>query len=459
MPIVVHPSEILETIEMVRYLKFDIRAATLSLSLTDCIDPDPSKMMDKVERKLRSVLPKFASVVDEVVERYQIPVVNKRLSTTPLSVLVEPYASANLDRAKEVLLDVSSLMDSLAREGRVDYVGGLSAYVARGATPGDRAVIESIAEVVSSTDRIFSSVNAAQSGIGINVDAVYEVSKQVKELSKRTPKGIGCTRVGVFANIPEDAPFLPAAHHGQNMPEASLHIAISGPGVLEHVIKARCQGKSLTELLDELKRAVFKITRAGEFVGREIAKRMGIRLCTVDLSLAPSPIVGDSVADVVEAMGLDSFGAPGTLTALALLAEALKRAGSMAATNVGGFSGIMLPGSEDLGLTEAFKRGSASIWTLIASCAICSTGLDMVCIPGDTPVEVIAGLTSDVLSIGVVNGKTLGVRLIPVPGAKPGDEVDFGGLLGKTVVLDVGPFTPKGFVARGGEIPHYKQRF
>jgi len=459
LPIVIHPSEILETIEMIRYLKFDIRAATLSLSLMDCVDPDPSKMMDKVEKKLRNVLPKFASVVEEVVERYQIPIVNKRLSITPLSALVEPHASTGLDRAKEVLLDVSSLIDSLARESRVDYVGGLSAYVARGATPGDRAVIESIAEVISSTERVFSSVNAAESGVGINVDAVYEVSKQIKELSERTPKGIGCARVGVFANIPEDAPFLPAAHHGQNMPEAALHIAISGPGVLEHAIRARCQGKSLTELLDELKRAVFKITRAGELVGREIAKRMGIRLCTVDLSLAPSPTIGDSVADVVEAMGLDSFGAPGTLTALALLVEALKRAGSMAATNVGGFSGIMLPGSEDLGLTEAFKRGSATIWTLIASCAICSTGLDMVCIPGDTPVEVMAGLISDVLAIGVVNGKTLGVRLIPVPGAKPGDEVDFGGLLGKTVVLDVGPFTPRGFIARGGEIPHYKQRF
>ncbi|MEM4803430.1 MAG: DUF711 family protein [Candidatus Nezhaarchaeales archaeon] len=459
MPIVVHPSEILETIEMIRYLKFDIRATTLSLSLMDCIDSNPSNMMSKIEEKLKRILPSFASIVDEVAERYQVPIVNKRLSITPLSILIEPYSSASLEYGMKVLLEISSLIDNIARECGIDYVGGLSAYVARGATPGDMVVISSIAEVISSTERLFSSVNAAQSGIGININSILDVSKQIKELSGRTSKGIGCTRLGVFANMPEDAPFLPAAHHGHNMPEVALHIAISGPGVLEHAIKSRCQGKSLTELLEEIKRAVFKITRAGEFIGREIARRMGIKLCTVDLSLAPSPKIGDSVADIVEAMGIESFGAPGTLTSLALLTEALKRAGSMAATNVGGFSGVMLPGSEDLGLTEAFKRGSASIWTLIASCSICSTGLDMVCIPGDTPVEIIAGLISDVLSIGVINGKCLGVRLIPVPGAKPGDEVDFGGLLGKTVVLDVGRFTPKDFIARGGEIPHFKQRW
>ncbi|MHC1601110.1 MAG: PFL family protein [Candidatus Nezhaarchaeales archaeon] len=459
MPIVIHPSEILETIEMIKYLKFDVRAVTLSLSLMDCMDSDISSLMKKIERKFREVLPSFVQIVDDVSDKYQVPIVNKRLSITPLSMLIEPYASASLDNGRASLMKLSSLIDAVAKECGIDYVGGLSAYVARGSTPGDRAVLSSIAEVLSSTERLFSSINAAQTGIGINVDAILEVSKQIKELSERTPKGIGCVKLGVFANLPEDVPFMPGAHHGQNMPEMALHIAISGPGVIEHAIKARGQGKNLTELLDEIKRVVFKITRVGELIGREIAKRMGVKLCTVDLSLAPTPTVGDSVADIIEAMGIESFGAPGTLAALMLLTEALRRAGLMAATNVGGLSGVMLPGSEDLGLAEAMRRGSASLWTLIASCSICSTGLDMICIPGDTPVEIIAGLISDVLSIGVMNGKSLGVRLIPVPTAKPGDEVDFGGLLGKTVVLDVGSFTPKSFILRGGEIPHYKHRW
>ncbi|RLF21373.1 MAG: PFL family protein [Thermoprotei archaeon] len=459
MPIVAHPSEIVETIEMIRYLKFDVRAATLSLSLMDCATSDLKLMLSLVEEKLKSILPGFVEAVDEVAERFGVPIVNKRLSVTPLSVLAEPYASKSLEDGRRALVELASTIDSTVGECDVDYVGGFSAYVARGSTPGDQALLSCIADVLSSTERLFSSINAAQTGIGVNVDAIYEVSKQVKRLSELTPKGIGCVKLGVFANLPEDVPFMPGAHHGPNMPSEALHIAISGPGVVEHAIKARCQGKSLTEVFEEVKRVVFKITRAGELIGKEIAERIGVKLCTVDLSLAPSPTIGDSVADIIEAMGVESFGAPGTLAALALLTEGLRRGGAMATTNVGGFSGVMLPGSEDLGLTDAIKRGSASLWCLVACCSICSTGLDMVCIPGDTPVEVIAGLMADVLSIGVMNSKAVGVRVIPVPGAKPGDEVDFGGLLGRSVVLDVGGFTPRDFICRRGEIPHYKHRW
>ncbi|MCS7139650.1 MAG: PFL family protein [Nitrososphaerota archaeon] len=459
MPIVIHPTEILETIEMIKYLKFDIRAVTLSISLMDCIDGNLESMMRKIERKLNDVLPNFVSVTSDVADRYQVPIVNKRVSVTPLSMLVEPYASTSLSEGRRALLELAKFMDSLMKIHGIDYVGGLSAHVARGSTPGDKVVLTSIAEALSQTEKLFSSINAAQTGIGINIDAILEVSKQIKELSERTPKGVGCAKLGVFANLPEDVPFMPGAHHGHNMPELALHVAISGPGVVEHAVKSRCQGMSLTEMLEEIKRVIFKITRVGELIGWEIANRIKVRLCTVDLSLAPTPTVGDSVADVIEAMGIESFGAPGTLTALMLLSEALRRGGSMAATNVGGLSGVMLPGSEDLGLSEAIKRGSVSLWALIASCAICSTGLDMVCIPGDTPAEVVAGLISDVLSIGVINGKSLGVRIIPVPGSKPGDEVDFGGLLGKSVILDVTSYSPKIFVARGGEIPHYKHRW
>ncbi|MEM2026086.1 MAG: DUF711 family protein [Desulfurococcaceae archaeon] len=459
MPVAVEPSEVLELIEMIRYLKFDVRAVTLSISLMDCAGSSLDEVLARIERKLTSVLPKFTEAVREVVERYEVPIVNKRVSVTPLSVLAEPFSAISEERGREALMEISSTIDAIAERCGIDYVGGLSAYASRGLTRGDRTLISSVADVLSSTKRIFSSVNAAQTGVGLNMDVILEVSKQIKRLGELTPKGVGCTRFGVFVNLPEDVPFLPAAHHGHNMPEMALHVAVSGPGVVEHIVRARCEGKNLTELFNEVKRVAYKITRVGEFVGNEVSRRMGIKLSTVDLSLAPSPVIGDSVADAVEAMGIDDFGSPGSLAALALLSEAVKRAGVMAATNVGGLSGIMLPGSEDLGLTEALKRGSASIWTLIASSSICLTGLDMICIPGETPADVIAGIVADVLSIGMINNKTLGVRIIPVPGTKPGDEVDFGGLMGRTVVLDVCCSGNSSFVRRGGEIPHYRHRW
>lgn len=439
--------EIIQTLSMVAIEHFDVRTVTLGVSLVDCIDSDPRVLVRKVVQKLSTVGRDLASTVDEVSSELGIPVANRRIAVTPLSIVL---ASAPRGTYRELV----AALDETAASLHVNFLGGYSALVQKGATRADLALIDSIPEVLASTRRLCSSVNLASTRSGINMDAVARIGEVICETAQLTAGsgGFGAAKLVVFANAPDDNPFMAGAFHGVGEAEAALSVGISGPGVIRQVV-ADHPDVTLDELAEIIKRAAFKITRVGELMLREVSQRTGIARGIVDLSLAPTPARGDSVANVIEAMGIETFGGPGSTAALAMLNDAMKRGGAMASTHVGGLSGAFVPVAEDQGMAEAVRVGALSIEKLEALTAVCSVGLDMVVVPGDTPPETIAAIIADEAAIGVANNKTTAVRIIPVPGGKVGEVVDFGGLFGSSPIMQVSRVSPARFIRRGGRIP------
>jgi hypothetical protein len=437
--------EVMETVRMTLYHNFDIRTVTLGINLKDCIDPDIESFKSNVYDKVTEYGKRLVNEAGKIEDKYGVPIINKRISVTPVSLIVESCK-------EDALLEIAKTLDMAARDVNIDFIGGYGALVQKGMTRSDSRLIDSLPEMLSSTERVCAFLNVASTLSGMNMDAIIKLGNILKDIASRTDNGIGCTKFAVFSNAPEDNPFMAGAFHGIGEPDFSLNIGISGPGVVRSVVEKNREC-DLTGLSEVIKRTAFKITRAGELIGRELASNMEVPFGIVDISLASTNKVGDSVAGIVEMMGIERIGAPGSTAALALLIDAVKKGGAMASGNVGGLSGTFIPVSEDSGMNEAVKCRALSIEKLEALTAVCSVGLDMIAIPGDTPAETISGIIADELSIGVVNGKTTGVRLIPVPGKKAGDYVNFGGLLGETYVMDISTFSSRDFILRGGRMP------
>jgi len=439
--------EVIETISAVGVETFDIRTITLGISLYTCCDEDLSKCAAKIYEKIVTVAKNLVPTAKAIEAKYGIPIVNKRLSVTPIAQI---GAACNGD----TLVPLAQALDRAAKELGVDFVGGFTANVQKGFNRGDQLLINSIPEALCSTDRVCSSVNVGSSHSGINMDAVYRMAQIIKEAAERTRDrdGIACAKLVVFCNQPEDNPFMAGACHGSGEAEAILHVGISGPGVVRAAL-TNAQDLSFGELSELIKKTSFKITRVGELVGREASRLMGIPFGIIDLSLAPTPAEGDSIADILELMGLQRCGCHGTTAALALLTDAIKKGGVMACTYAGGLSGAFIPITEDASMCRAVSEGVLNIHKLEAMTSVCSVGLDMVAVPGDTSVDVLAAIIADEAAIGMINHKTTACRLIPVPGKKAGDVVDFGGLLGKGPIMDVLGQSPAALVRRGGRIP------
>ena len=383
----------------------------------------------------------------QIEAEFGVPIINKRIAVTPISLVAEPSGEADY-------VEWAVELDALAKELEVDFIGGFSALVQKGTTPGDRILMQSIPQALAVTERVCSSINLGTTKSGINMDAVADMGRIIKEAAELTKErdGLGCAKLVVFCNAPEDNPFMAGAFHGPGEGDAVLSVGVSGPGV----IKAACEeyrGRPLDEVADGIKKMAFKITRMGQLVGTEAARRLGVDFGILDLSLAPTPYVGDSVARILEELGLEAAGAPGTTAALAMLTDMVKKGGVMASTNVGGLSGAFIPVSEDEGMIAAVKAGSINLEKLEAMTCVCSVGLDMIAIPGDTSAATISGIIADEMAIGMVNNKTTAVRIIPVPGKAAGDWAEFGGLLGGAPILPVSSFSCEEFIRRGGRIP------
>ncbi|MDA8145313.1 MAG: PFL family protein [Thermaerobacter sp.] len=447
MPISFSREEILETIRMVHSEQLDIRTVTLGLSLRDCAGRDAAAVAARVREKVERVAGGLDRVAGRLAQSFGIPVINRRLAVTPVSLV--------LDGAEpDAFVGVARALDEAARTVGADFVGGFTALVHKGFTAGDRALVEAIPQALAATERVCASVNVASTKAGINMDAVARMGETVLEAARKTADRNFCgpARLSVFCNAPEDNPFMAGAFHGVGEPEAVLNVGVSGPGVVLRAVQQHPEA-DLGTLADIVKRTAFKVTRAGELVGREASRLLGIPFGIVDLSLAPTPAVGDSVAKILEAMGVERCGAPGSTAALALLNDAVKKGGAMASAHVGGLSGAFLPVSEDAGMVEAVLAGALSVEKLEAMTAVCSVGLDMIVIPGDTPAATIAGIIADEAAIGMVNDKATSVRVIPAVGHREGDWVEFGGLLGRAPVMGVSRFAAEGLIRRGGRIP------
>jgi uncharacterized protein (UPF0210 family) len=443
----IHPDEIRETIEMIQDQRLDIRAVTMGVSLRDCIDGDGEKLQENIYRKVVKSASKLVETTDLLQQKYGIPIVNKRVSVSPIAAIAE---SSDLDD----YTPVAEALDRAAKEIGIDFIGGFTALVQKGITPGDKKLIDSIPRALSITDRLCSSINVASTKAGINMDAVMRMAEVIKEGAEltRDRDGIACAKLVVFANIPEDSPFMAGAYHGFGEADKVINVGISGPGVVRATLEKH-PDIDLTALAEIIKKTAFKITRMGELIGRESATMLGVQPGIVDLSLAPTPTPGDSVARIIEAMGIERCGAPGTTAALALLNDAVKKGGAMATSSTGGLSGAFIPVSEDLGMIEAAEIGALTIEKLEAMTAVCSVGLDMIVIPGDTTAETIAGIIADQAAIAVINKKAAGVRIIPAPGKVKGDHAHYGDLLGFAPVMPVNSFSCERFVRRGGRIP------
>ena len=437
--------DIIETISMIREECLDIRTITMGISLYDCQSEDCSRLCSKIYDRIMTSAADLVKTGEDIEKKYGIPIINKRISVTPIALMA---GGLTPDGA----VKVAKVLDRAANELGVNFIGGFSALVQKGFSNGSRAVISAIPQALAETKRVCSSVNVASTKAGINMDAVAEMGRIIRQTADLTAAddAIGCAKLVVFANVPEDNPFMAGAFHGIGEPERVINVGVSGPGVVASAI--RRQGMcNLTEVAETIKRTAFKITRVGQLVAREASERLNVPFGIVDLSLAPTPAVGDSVAYILESMGLEKCGCHGTTAALAMLNDAVKKGGVMASSHVGGLSGAFIPVSEDAGMIEAARCGALSLDKLEAMTAVCSVGLDMIAIPGDTPAEVISGIIADEISIGVVNTKTTAVRLIPA--GKVGDMISFGGLLGEAPVIPVSRYSPAEFINRGGRIP------
>ena len=447
MPLAFSSSEIWETIRMVQMENLDIRTITMGISLRDCTGDDIGAVSRKVFDKITRMASRLVQVGEEIERDYGIPIVNKRISVTPISLVAD-------GRSEDDFVHLAHVLDRAAREVGVNFLGGFSALVHKGFTAGDLHLIRSIPRALAATERVCSSVNVATTKAGINMDAVAMMGTVVKQTAELTAErdGIGAAKLVVFCNVPEDNPFMAGAFHGVGEPECVLNVGVSGPGVVLNAVKKEPRA-DFGALASIIKNTAFKITRMGELVGRAASKKLGVPFGIVDLSLAPTPAVGDSVADILEAMGLERCGTHGTTAALALLNDAVKKGGAMASSYVGGLSGAFIPVSEDAGMVDAVEAGSLTLDKLEAMTCVCSVGLDMIAIPGDTPAETIAAIIADEAAIGMINKKTTAVRVIPAPGKREGERVEFGGLLGGAPVMPVHRFGSGAFVRRGGRIP------
>jgi len=443
----INTTEILETIRMIEAENLDVRTITMGISLKDCADADGESARKKIYDKITYHAQNLVKVGDEIALEFGIPIINKRISVTPVSIIAEPSNDEDYVAFAETL-------DRAARSVGVNFIGGFTALVHKGYTKGDMRLIASIPEALASTERVCASVNVATTRTGINMDAVKHMGEIIKETAHLTKDrdSIGCAKLVVFANAVEDNPFMAGAFHGAGEPECAINVGVSGPGVVLAAME-KLKGANFDTLAENVKRTAFKITRLGQLVAHEASRRLHVPFGIVDVSLAPTPAVGDSVARILEAMGLESCGAPGTTAALALLTDAVKKGGAMASSHVGGLSGAFIPVSEDEGMIDAVRRGSLTLEKLEAMTCVCSVGLDMVAVPGDTSPETLSGIIADEAAIGVVNGKTTAVRIIPVVGKTVGDVAEFGGLLGRAPIMAVSRFSSRGFIERGGRIP------
>ncbi len=438
--------EILETIDMVEKEHFDVRTITMGISLLPCIRDDAKQTAQLCYDRICKKAENIVKVASELGAEYGIPIINKRVSITPASLLTSAFCG------KETVL--AKALDDAAKSVGIDFLGGYSALVHKGMTSYEKSFIESIPEALAITDRLCSSVNVGSSKAGINMDAVRLMGEIVKKTAERTKDrdGFGCAKLVVFCNAVEDNPFMAGAFHGIGEGETVINVGVSGPGVVNHALKSM-KGASIDDVAETIKKTAFKITRAGQLIAKEASKRLNAEFGIVDLSLAPTPVMGDSVAHILEEIGLEQVGAHGTTAALAMLNDAVKKGGVMASSNVGGLSGAFIPVSEDIGMINAAKSGAISLNKLEAMTCVCSVGIDMVALPGDTPASTISGIIADEAAIGMINNKTTAVRVIPVPNKKEGDFVEFGGLLGSAPIMGVSPYGCSDMINRGGRMP------
>jgi len=440
-------AEILQTVAMTEMEHLDVRTVTLGLSLRDCTGDTMSIVAERASNKIRTTAARLVQTVDEIGDEFGIRVANKRIAVTPISMITEG--------AKGDPVQLARAIDKAASDVGVDFIGGYSALVQKGATRSEAEFLNSIPEALATTERLCSSVNAATTRAGINMDAVGQIGRIIKDAAERTRDqgGLACAKFVCFANAVEDNPFMAGAFHGVGEAEAVINVGVSGPGVVHHAVRQADADLPLQDLAEIIKKLSFKLARAGELVGREAARRLGLPFGIIDLSLAPTPVPGDSVANILEAMGFERAGTHGTTAALALLTDAVKKGGAMASGAVGGMSGAFIPVSEDAGMIEAAALGALSLDKLEAWTSVCSVGIDMVAVPGSTSAETISAIIADELAIGVMNNKTTAVRIIPVPGRNVGEIVEFGGLLGSAPIMAVNAFSSRDFIRRGGRIP------
>ncbi len=441
-------NSIIETINMIKIHNLDIRTVTLALSLRDCCGENVREVGDKIYNKITKYAKNLYAYASEIEDEYSIPIINKRISITPISLIGESCKDYDY-------VYLAKVLDEAAKEVNVNFIGGFSALVEKGCTRGDIALIESIPEALKQTQRVCSSINLASSKAGINMDAVKKMGGIIKQAANLTADadGIGAAKLVCFCNVPGDNPFMAGAFHGYGEPECALNVGVSGPGVVRAAVENLPKDADFGELANKIKQIAFKITSTGELVGRRMAQKMGIPFGIIDLSLAPTPAVGDSVAGIFQAMGLEHAGAHGTTAALAMLNDAVKKGGIMASSYVGGLSGAFIPVSEDAGMIEAAKQGVLTFDKLEAMTCVCSVGLDMIAIPGSTPESTISGIIADEMAIGMINKKTTAVRIIPVPNKEVGDYAVYGGLLGEAPIMPVNKLSSETFVNRGGRIP------
>ncbi len=440
-------NNILETINMIREECLDIRTVTLGINLYDCVSDDAERLFTKVYDKIVTRGEKLVSIGRELEKTYGIPIVNTRVSVTPAAEMLGPFGRDEAVRYAQTL-------DKAAETLGINFIGGFGGSVCKGFTKGARAVFDAIPEALASTQRVCSSIEVATTKAGINMDAVAEAGRVVRKAAELTADNgsIGCAKLVFFSNAPSDNPFMAGAFHGHGEAEAVVNVGVSGPGVVASAVR-RAGHCDFAELAEIIKKTAFKITRVGQLVATEAARKLGVPFGIVDLSLAPTPAIGDSVAGIIEGMGISCCGGPGTTAALAMLNDAVKKGGVMASSRVGGLSGAFIPVSEDAGMIAAAEKGILTLEKLEAMTAVCSVGLDMIAVPGDTPAETVSAIIADEISIGVINGKTTAVRLIPVIGKKAGDSVDFGGLLGYAPIMPVKNTSAEAFISRGGHIP------
>ncbi|MBQ4123428.1 PFL family protein [bacterium] len=439
---------IIETINMIKVHNLDIRTVTLALSLRDCCGENVREVGDKIYNKITRYAKNLYNYASELEEEYSIPIINKRIAVTPISIIGESCKDYDY-------VYLAKVLDEAAKEVNVNFIGGFSALVEKGCTRGDEALIESIPEALKQTKRVCSSINLASTKAGINMDAVKKMGSIIKKAAYLTKDqdGIGAAKLVCFCNVPGDNPFMAGAFHGYGESECVLNIGVSGPGVVRAAVEHLPQNADFGELANKIKQIAFKITSTGELIGRRMAEKMNIPFGIIDLSLAPTPAIGDSVAGIFQAMGLEHAGAHGTTAALAMLNDAVKKGGIMASSYVGGLSGAFIPVSEDAGMIEAAQKGVLTFDKLEAMTCVCSVGLDMIAIPGDTPDSTISGMIADEMAIGMINKKTTAVRIIPVPDKKVGDKAVYGGLLGEAPIMNVNPLSSETFINRGGRIP------
>ena len=444
--------EILSTLAMLRYEHLDLRTVTIGISLLDCVSDDVNRFINRSQSKIARYAAPLVETVNRIGDKYGIKVENKRIAVSPIAVAGAPFSITQL-------IQVAKALDEAAKSAGIDFIGGFSALVEKGMASGDRALIAAIPEALACTERVCASVNVATTRAGINMDAVVKMGSIVKETAELTARadGLGAAKLVVFANIPQDIPFMAGAYLGIGEPDVVINVGVSGPGVVKKAVDRALEADAMIDLgriSEVIKQTAAKVTRAGELIGREVAESLGVSFGVVDLSLAPTPHAGDSVGEIFQSLGLRSIGVPGSTAALALINDAVKKGGAFASSHVGGLSGAFIPVSEDLNIAAAAAQGMLSLEKLEALTAVCSVGLDMVPLPGDTSAETLAAIIADEMAIGVINKKTTAARLIPVPGKKAGDKIHFGGLLGEGTIIPVnnGPDENR-FVRHGGRIP------